>query len=33
MQRRMVYLQIAYVHALRQHLRGLEPWAVVGARC
>jgi ion channel-forming bestrophin family protein len=26
MQRRMVYLQIAYVHALRQHLRGLEPW-------
>jgi ion channel-forming bestrophin family protein len=27
MQRRMVYLQIAYVHALRQHLRKLEPWA------
>jgi ion channel-forming bestrophin family protein len=26
-QRRMVYLQIAYVHALRQHLRKLEPWA------
>ena len=26
MQRRMVYHQIAYVHALRQHLRGLEPW-------
>jgi putative membrane protein len=26
-QRRMVYHQIAYVHALRQHLRGLEPWA------
>jgi putative membrane protein len=26
MQRRMVYLQIAYVHALRQHLRKLEPW-------
>jgi putative membrane protein len=25
-QRRMVYLQIAYVHALRQHLRKLEPW-------
>ena len=25
-QRRMVYHQIAYVHALRQHLRGLEPW-------
>jgi ion channel-forming bestrophin family protein len=22
-----VYHQIAYVHALRQHLRGLEPWA------
>lgn len=27
MQRRMVYLQIAFVHALRQHLRKLEPWA------
>jgi ion channel-forming bestrophin family protein len=26
MQRRLVYLQIAYVHALRQHLRHLEPW-------
>jgi len=26
MQRRLVYHQIAYVHALRQHLRGLEPW-------
>lgn len=25
-QRKMVYLQIAYVHALRQHLRKLEPW-------
>jgi len=25
-QRRMVYFQIAYVHALRQHVRGLEPW-------
>ena len=25
-QRRLVYYQIAYVHALRQHLRGLEPW-------
>ncbi|HXC94322.1 MAG TPA: bestrophin family ion channel [Edaphobacter sp.] len=25
-QRRLVYHQIAYVHALRQHLRGLEPW-------
>jgi ion channel-forming bestrophin family protein len=27
MQKRMVYLQIAFVHALRQHLRRLEPWA------
>jgi putative membrane protein len=26
MQQRMVYHQIAYVIALRQHLRGLEPW-------
>ena len=26
MQRWLVYHQIAYVHALRQHLRGLEPW-------
>ncbi len=26
MQRRLVYHQIAYVIALRQHLRGLEPW-------
>jgi putative membrane protein len=26
-QRRLVYHQIAYMHALRQHLRGLEPWA------
>jgi putative membrane protein len=25
-QRRLVYHQIAYVHALRQELRGLEPW-------
>jgi putative membrane protein len=25
-QRRLVYHEIAYVHALRQHLRGLEPW-------
>jgi putative membrane protein len=25
MQRRLVYHQIAYAHALRQHLRGLEP--------
>jgi len=29
MQRRMVHLQIAYVHALRQHLRGVEPWTVL----
>lgn len=27
MQRRLVYHQIAYVHALRQHLRKIEPWA------
>ncbi len=27
MQRRLVYHQIAYVHALRQQLRQLEPWA------
>jgi putative membrane protein len=26
MQRQMVYYQIAYVHALRQHLRKLDPW-------
>ena len=26
MQHRLVYHQIAYVHALRQHLRKLEPW-------
>src|SRR5947209_8193113 len=26
MQRRLVYLQIAYAHALRQHLRRLSPW-------
>jgi putative membrane protein len=25
-QRRLVYYQIAYAHALRQQLRGLEPW-------
>ena len=25
-QRSLVYHQIAYVHALRQHLRGLQPW-------
>ncbi|MEO6805255.1 MAG: bestrophin family ion channel [Edaphobacter sp.] len=25
-QRRLVYYQIAYAYALRQHLRGLEPW-------
>jgi putative membrane protein len=29
MQKRLVYLQIAYVHALRQHLRKLEPWTEV----
>ena len=28
-QRRLVYHQIAYAHALRQHLRGLEPWEVL----
>jgi len=27
MQQRIVHHQVAYVHALRQHLRGLEPWA------
>ena len=26
MRRRLIYHQIAYVHALRQHLRQLEPW-------
>lgn len=26
LQRRLVHYQIAYVHALRQHLRGLDPW-------
>ncbi len=26
MRRKLVYYQIAYVHALRQQLRGLEPW-------
>jgi putative membrane protein len=26
-QRRMIYLHIAFVHALRQHLRRLEPWS------
>lgn len=25
-QKRMIYLHIAFVHALRQHLRRLEPW-------
>jgi ion channel-forming bestrophin family protein len=25
--RRLVLLQVAYVHALRNHLRGLQPWA------
>jgi putative membrane protein len=29
MQHRMVYLQIAFVHALRQHLRKLEPWTEI----
>jgi ion channel-forming bestrophin family protein len=29
MQRRLVYHQIAYAYALRQHLRGLEPWEVL----
>jgi ion channel-forming bestrophin family protein len=29
MQRRLIYHQIAYAHALRQHLRGLEPWAEI----
>jgi putative membrane protein len=29
MQRRLVYHQIAYSHALRQHLRGLEPWELL----
>ena len=33
MQRRMVYLQIACVHALRQHLRGLEPLGGLGIGC
>lgn len=27
MQQRLVHYQIAWVHALRQHLRGLEPWS------
>lgn len=27
LQRTLIYHQIAYVHALRQHLRGLSPWA------
>jgi putative membrane protein len=31
MQRRMVYHQIAFVHTLRQHLRGLEPWSELKA--
>lgn len=26
LRRRLIYCQIAYVHALRQHLRGLPPW-------
>jgi ion channel-forming bestrophin family protein len=28
-QRRLVYHQIAYAHALRQQLRGLEPWELL----
>jgi putative membrane protein len=28
-QRQLVYYQIAYVHALRQHLRQLDPWAEI----
>jgi putative membrane protein len=28
-QRRLVYHQIAYAYALRQHLRGLEPWELL----
>jgi ion channel-forming bestrophin family protein len=28
-QQRLVYGQIAYAHALRQHLRGLEPWELL----
>jgi putative membrane protein len=28
-QRRLVYQQIAYAHALRQHLRGLQPWELL----
>jgi putative membrane protein len=30
-QQRMVYYQIAWVHALRQHLRRLEPWEEISA--
>ncbi len=30
MQRRLVLHQIAYVHALRQHLRKLSPWEEIG---
>lgn len=30
-QRKMVYYQIAYVHALRQHLRRLDPWEEIAA--
>ena len=26
MQKQLVYYQIAFAHAMRQHLRGLEPW-------
>lgn len=28
-QKRLVYCQIAFVHALRQQLRGLEPWPAI----
>ena len=28
-QRRLVYQQIAYAYALRQHLRGLDPWELL----
>ncbi len=29
MQKQLVYYQIAFVHALRQQLRGLEPWSAI----
>ncbi len=31
MQHRMIYLQIAWCHALRQHLRRLDPFAEIGS--